>query len=101
VRALVDVRLEQMLENPNQQPVSAYDERADQWTTVYGDGLGLNVYAVVREPGQPAARKRSDMAHPGVVTMGLSLHPPGTRYAKMVRGLGKRTSSIEISSFSL
>jgi hypothetical protein len=49
VRALVDTRLEQLLENPNQQPVSAYDERSDQWTTVHGDGAGLIVYAVVRE----------------------------------------------------
>jgi hypothetical protein len=40
---------EQLLENPNEQPVSAYDERTDQWTTVYGDGVGLIVYAVVRE----------------------------------------------------
>ena len=49
VRALVDLRLEQLLENPHQQPASAYDERTDQWTTVYGDGAGLIVYAVVRE----------------------------------------------------
>jgi hypothetical protein len=34
---------------PPQQPASAYDERTDQWTTVYGDGAGLIVYAVVRE----------------------------------------------------
>ena len=43
VRALVDARLEQLLEDPNQQPVAAYDERTDQWTTVYGDGVGLIV----------------------------------------------------------
>jgi hypothetical protein len=56
VRALVDVRLEQLLENPNQRPVSAHDERTYQWTTGYGDGLGLIVDVVVREPGQSAAR---------------------------------------------
>jgi hypothetical protein len=49
VRALVDARLEQLLENPDEQSVSAYDERTDQWTAVYGDGVGLIVYAVVRE----------------------------------------------------
>jgi hypothetical protein len=48
-RALVDARLAQLLENPDEHPVSAYDERTDQWTTVYGDGVGLIVYAVVRE----------------------------------------------------
>jgi hypothetical protein len=45
-RTLVDVRLEQLLENPNQQPVAAYDERTDQWATVYGGGVVLIVYVV-------------------------------------------------------
>lgn len=44
--AEVDVRLEQLLENPRV-PLGSYDEQSDQWTTVYGDGAGLIVYAVV------------------------------------------------------
>jgi len=48
-RKQVDARIEELLENPRQQPSSAYDERSDQWTTTYGDGAGLIVYAVVHE----------------------------------------------------
>ena len=47
-RAQVDARLEQLLENPRQ-PRASYDSRTDQWTTTYGDGAGLLVYAVVHE----------------------------------------------------
>ena len=48
-REQIDIRVEQLLENPRQQPRSAYDERTDQWTTTYGDGAGLIVYAVVHD----------------------------------------------------
>jgi hypothetical protein len=48
-REQVDARLEELLENPRQQPSSAYDQRSDQWTTVYGEGTGLIVYAVVHD----------------------------------------------------
>jgi mRNA-degrading endonuclease RelE of RelBE toxin-antitoxin system len=48
-REQVDARIEELLENPRQQPSSAYDQRSDQWTTVYGDGIGLIVYAVVHD----------------------------------------------------
>lgn len=48
-REQIDTRVEQLLENPQQQPRSAYDERTDQWTTTYGDGAGLIVYAVVHD----------------------------------------------------
>ena len=48
VREQVDARLEQLLENPRQARAS-YDQRADQWTTTYGDGAGLLVYALVHE----------------------------------------------------
>jgi hypothetical protein len=37
-------------ENPHEQPASAYDERTDQWATVYGDGADLIVDAIVHEP---------------------------------------------------
>lgn len=47
IRALIDVRLEQLLENPHDG--GGYDERTDQWTTVYGEGVGLIVYAVVSD----------------------------------------------------
>lgn len=45
----VDVRIEQLLENPGQEPRSAYDNATDQWTTTYGAGAGLILYAVVHE----------------------------------------------------
>ena len=48
-REQVDARIEELLENPRQQPSSAYDKRSDQWTTMYGDGTGLIVYAVVHD----------------------------------------------------
>lgn len=47
-RRQVDDRLEQLLEEPRLSR-SAYDEPTDQWTTTYGDGAGLIVYAVVDE----------------------------------------------------
>jgi len=47
-RERVDARLEQLLENPRK-PGAYYDERTDQWTTTYGDGAGLLVFAVVHE----------------------------------------------------
>jgi hypothetical protein len=46
----IDVRIEQLLENPPQQSRSAYDEVTDQWTTTtFGGGAGLIVYAVVHD----------------------------------------------------
>lgn len=45
----IDARVEQLLENPRR-PRGAYDERTDQWTTTYGGGAGLILYAVVHEP---------------------------------------------------
>jgi len=47
-REQVDARLEQLLEDPRH-PHASYDRRTDQWTTTYGDGAGLLVYAVVHE----------------------------------------------------
>jgi mRNA-degrading endonuclease RelE of RelBE toxin-antitoxin system len=44
----IGTRIEQLLENPHQ-PRNGYDELTDQWTTTYGDGAGLIVYAVVHE----------------------------------------------------
>ena len=49
VREQVSARIEQLLENPRQ-PRDGYDELTDQWTTTYGGGAGLIVYAVVHEP---------------------------------------------------
>lgn len=48
VQEHVDARVEQILEHPRQ-PGAGYDERTDQWTTTYGGGIGLIVYAVVHE----------------------------------------------------
>ncbi len=45
---LLDARIEQLLENPRQ-PLGGYDKPTDQWTTTYGGGAGLIVYAVVHE----------------------------------------------------
>jgi plasmid stabilization system protein ParE len=47
-RAQISARIEQLLENPRQ-PRDSYDQLTDQWTTTYGDGAGLIVYAVVHE----------------------------------------------------
>ena len=47
-RAQINARIEQLLENPRQAGDS-YDRLTDQWTTTYGDGAGLIVYAVVHE----------------------------------------------------
>ena len=51
VQGQIDVRVEQLLENPCQ-PDAGYDARTDQWTTTYGDGIRLIVYAVVHERQQ-------------------------------------------------
>ena len=48
-REQIDTRVEQLLDSPRQQSRCAYDERTDQWTTTYGDGAGLIVYAVVHD----------------------------------------------------
>lgn len=42
----VDARVAELLEEPKGPP-QAYDPPTDQWTTVYGDGAGLILYAVV------------------------------------------------------
>jgi len=47
-REQISARIEQLLENPRQ-PRDSYDELTDQWTTTYGGGAGLIVYAVVHE----------------------------------------------------
>ena len=44
----VDARIEELLEQPEESR-DAYESRSDQWTTTYGDGSGLILYAVVRE----------------------------------------------------
>lgn len=45
-RAQVDARVEQLLENARN-PLGGYDEPSDSWTTIYGDGTGLIMFAVV------------------------------------------------------
>jgi mRNA-degrading endonuclease RelE of RelBE toxin-antitoxin system len=47
-RVQISARIEQLLENPRQ-PRDHYDEVTGQWTTTYGGGAGLIVYAVVHE----------------------------------------------------
>jgi mRNA-degrading endonuclease RelE of RelBE toxin-antitoxin system len=44
----VEARIEQLLERP-EGPREAYDSRSAQWTTTYGGGVGLILYAVVHE----------------------------------------------------
>ncbi len=48
-REQLDARIEQLLESPRRHSRSAYDEATDQWTTTYGGGAGLIVYAVVHD----------------------------------------------------
>ncbi len=50
-RRSVDVRIEQLLERP-EGPRAAYDAQSDQWTTTFGDGAGLLLYAVVAQHQQ-------------------------------------------------
>ena len=45
IREQIDVRIEELLEHP-EDPAGGYDDRSDQWTTTYGDGAGLILYAV-------------------------------------------------------
>ena len=46
VQALIDARIDALLDNPS--PADAgYDASADQWTTIFGSGVGLVLYAVV------------------------------------------------------
>lgn len=47
----VDARIEQLLEQP-EGPRAAYDVQSDQWTTTFGDGAGLLLYAVVPQHQQ-------------------------------------------------
>jgi hypothetical protein len=47
-RRQVDERVEQLREWP-EGPREAYDAPSDQWTTSYGGGASLILYAVVRE----------------------------------------------------
>lgn len=47
-RHQVDQRIEELLVAP-EGPSRSYDQPSDQWTTTYGDGTGLIVYAVVPE----------------------------------------------------
>lgn len=47
-REQISERIEQLLENPRQSS-DGYDELTDPWTTTYGGGAGLIVYAVVHE----------------------------------------------------
>lgn len=51
-REQVDKRVEELLENPRLPHAAAYDAPTDQWTTIYGGGIGLIVYAVVHERRQ-------------------------------------------------
>ncbi len=44
----VDLRVAELLEEP-EGPSQAYDPPTDQWTTTYGGGAGLIVYAVVHK----------------------------------------------------
>jgi len=48
VQEQVDDRIDQLLDSPYQ-PHDGYDELTDQWTTTYGGGAGLILYAVVHE----------------------------------------------------
>lgn len=48
IRKEIDRRLDELAEYP-EAPAAAYDPRSDQWTTTYGGGRGLIVYAVARE----------------------------------------------------
>jgi len=48
IQDLIDARVAELLEDPRQ-PRSAYDQLTDQWTTTYGGGAGLILFAVAPE----------------------------------------------------
>jgi len=76
-REQVDGRIEQLLENPRQPP-GGYDGLTDQWTTVYGSGAGLIVYAVFqRPPAEPSAAVCHGQALSGVAAAGSGLQVRG------------------------
>jgi hypothetical protein len=43
----IDAKIDLLLENPEE--YGDYDKASDQWTTTFGEGAGLIVYAVVRQ----------------------------------------------------
>lgn len=45
----IDAGGAELLDRP-EGPARAYHRRRDQWTTTYGDGLGLILYAISDEP---------------------------------------------------
>ncbi len=46
VQTRIDARIDELLDNPS--PADAgYDADTDQWTTTFGSGVGLILYAVV------------------------------------------------------
>ncbi|WP_301123815.1 MULTISPECIES: hypothetical protein [Mycolicibacterium] len=47
VQQQIDDKLSLILEDPER--YGSYDKPSDQWTTDFGDGAGLIVYAVVHE----------------------------------------------------
>jgi len=47
VRKMVDLTITQLLEDP--ETGSSYDKSSDQWTTDFGNGVGLITYAVVHQ----------------------------------------------------
>ena len=49
VRALVDRRLAQLVENPTADPDADYNRRSDHWSVPLGEE-GFLFYAVVRDP---------------------------------------------------
>lgn len=46
VQALIDARIDALLDNPTPSD-AGYDADTDQWTTTFGSGVGLILYAVV------------------------------------------------------
>lgn len=47
VQRQIDIKLDLILDEPER--YGDYDKRSDQWTTDFGSGAGLIVYAVVHE----------------------------------------------------
>lgn len=57
----IDVRVAELCDQPDDPP-GAYDPHSDQWTTFYGDGAGLIVYAIAPPSAACSSSGSSDHA---------------------------------------
>ena len=77
----IDTRVAELLERP-EGPAGAYHRRRDHWTTPYGDGLGLIVYAISTEHDRVLILRFVGLARP----RRRSRRPPRFRHSDSATG---------------